>query len=250
MHLDRRNDAFSRLIQDAAEDFRQAAGKDDLWTRLNRQLGRFSITGSLYGAEAMPGPEQQALVLLDSLKEGYVQAKLDEGLFYTDLFVQVGLTEPTPILWNDASRFPDLSAEEKRSLDMDWDFGITTGVTIPTRFAGGLGAGAHGCHADGLSWLEFDRVWTEHGDTIIAIVNAFDTALRRDHVGEIFPLTAEERQCLLWLAAGLSQKQVADRLLLTDKQVEKRLGSARRKLKATTTIQAVANALIFGLITP
>lgn len=245
-----RNNTFARLIQDAAEDFQQATGKDDLWTRLNHQLGHFSITGSLYGAEAMPGPDHQALVLLDSLKEGFVQAKLDEGLFYTDLFVQVGLTEPAPILWSDSSRLPDLSAEAKRSLDMDWDFAITTGVTIPVRFAGGLGAAAHGCHADGMSWPEFDHIWLEHGDTIIAIVNAFDTALRRDHVGEVFPLTAQERECLLWLAAGLPQKQIADRLLLTDKQVEKRLTQARRKLKAVTTPQAVANALIFGLIDP
>ncbi|MBF0325567.1 MAG: autoinducer binding domain-containing protein [Alphaproteobacteria bacterium] len=248
--MDSRNEVFARLTQDAAEDFRQAAGRDDLWTRLNRQLGQFAITGNLYGAEAFPGPDQQALVLLDSLKEGFVQAKLDEGLFYTDLFVQVGLTEPAPILWSDSSRLSDLSAEAKRSLDMDWDFAITTGVTIPTRFAGGLGAAAHGCHADGLSWLEFDRVWTEHGDTIIAIVNAFDTALRRDHVGEVFPLTPQERECLLWLAAGLPQKQIADRLLLSDKQVEKRLAQARRKLKAVTTTQAVANALIFGVIDP
>lgn len=245
-----RNNVFTRLIQDAAEDFRQATGKDDLWARLNRQLGRFSITGGLYGAEAFPGPDQQALVLLDSLKEGFVQAKLDEGLFYTDLFVQVGLTEPAPILWSDSSRFPDLSAEAKRSLDMDWDFGVTTGITIPTRFAGGLGASAHGCHADGLSWPEFDRVWAEHGDTVTAIVNAFDVALRRDHVGEVFPLTPQERECLVWLAAGLPQKQIADRLRLSDKQVEKRLAQARYKLKAVTTTQAVANALIFGLIDP
>lgn len=248
--MDSRNDTFARLIQDAAEDFRQAAGKDDLWIRLNRHLGQFAITGSLYGAEAFPGPDQQTLVLLDSLKEGFVRTKLDEGLFYTDLYVQVGLTEPAPILWSDSSRFPDLSAEAKRSLDMDWDFAITTGVTIPTRFAGGLGAGAHGCHADGLSWPEFDRVWTEHSDTIIAIVNAFDVALRCDHVGELFPLSAQERECLLWLAAGAPQKQIADRLLLTDKQVEKRLAQARRKLKAVTTTQAVANALIFGVIDP
>lgn len=248
--MDSHNEAFARLIQDAAEDFRQAAGKDDLWTRLNRQLGHFSITGSLYGAEAFPGPDQQALVLLDSLKEGYVQAKLDKGLFYTDMFVRAGLTNPAPILWNDSSLFPNLSAEEKRSLEIDWDFGITTGVTIPTRFAGGLGAAAHGCHADGLSWPEFDRVWTEHGHTIVTIVNVFDVALRRDHVGEVFPLTVPERECLLWLAAGSSQKQIADRLRLSDKQVEKRLAQARRKLKATTATQAVANALIFGLIDP
>ncbi len=75
------------------------------------------------------------------------------------------------------------------------------------------------------------RIWREHGDSVTTIVNAFDAAFLRDHVGEVFPLDAQERECLLWLAAGLERKQIADGLNLTDKQVEKRslgIGARRR----------------------
>jgi len=86
--------------------------------------------------------------------------------------------------------------------------------------------------------------------TVTAIVNAFDTALRRDHVGDLIALSSEERDCLSWLAAGLRRKQIADRLRLTDRQLETRLNEARDKLKAVTVTQAVASALILGLIEP
>lgn len=192
--------------------------------------------------------------ILDSLHPDYLETKQRLGLLDSDEFIRAALNETTPILWDEgsvvAARMADLSPAARLSLDIDWSFGITTGATLSMRFAGGLGVSAMGCHAAGLSWKEFDHLWREHGDTIVGIANAFDTALRRDHVGELFPLNAEERECLLWLAAGLQHKQIADRLRLTDKQVGKRFETARAKLKATTTTQALATALIFGLIDP
>lgn len=247
--------SFSRMLQNAAEDFRQATGKDDLWLRLHRQLSGFAISGIQYGTEAMGQVRyDHTLVAFDSFNPDYLQTKLREGLLEHDEFVRAGMIETAPILWDDASivaaRMVGLSPEAKLSLDIDWAFGITTGVTLPMRFADGLGVSAMGCHAAGIPWAEFDRLWREHGGTITGIASAFDTALRRDHVGELFPLSAQERECLLWLAAGLQQKQIADRLCLTDKQVGKRFATARTKLNAVTTTQAMATALIFGLIDP
>ncbi|WP_141400412.1 LuxR family transcriptional regulator [Magnetospirillum sp. 15-1] len=238
------------MLQGAAEDFRQAAGVDDLWSRLRRHLDTGSITNVQYGFGALPEGKEKKLTILDSFVPGYLDAKIGEGVLEHDVFVRTGFAGTNPTMWSDTSRLPDLSPEARRSLDIDWDLGVTCGVSIPLRFAGGLGAGLIGLHAGGMSWGEFDRIWTEFGMTLTAVANAFDTALRGDHVGELFPLTSQERECLLWLATGLQQKQVADRLRLTDKQVEKRLKEARRKLKAVTTTQAVANALIFGLIDP
>ncbi|GAB3447737.1 helix-turn-helix transcriptional regulator [Insolitispirillum peregrinum] len=246
----KQNNAIVRLILDATENFQLAADKDDLWARFNRTLEFFAITGSLYGAAAMPRSISSDMLILDSLPADYTQTKMDLDLFHTDLFVQAGLLGPSPVLWNDIPGSGNMSESEKRSLELDWDFQVTTGVTIPVRFAGGLGASAFGCHAAGMSWKEFDHLWLEVGDAITTIANAFDAALRRDHVGEIFSLNAEERECLVWLAAGLRPKRIADRLRLSGKQVEKRLDKAREKLNATTLPQAVANALIFGLIDP
>lgn len=250
--MDSRNDAFARLIQDAAEDFRQAAGKDDLWRRLGRRLEPFGITGTLYGTEALPDPGKEVAFILNSFDPAWLDAKFASDLFYCDEFVRAARCETAPALWGDVSRLESehFTAVARASLDLDFDYGVITGVTIPMRFANGFGRSSIGCHAAHMSWPEFDGIWREHGGSVTAIVTAFDIALRRDHVGEVFPLDAQERECLLWLAAGLKQKQITHRLDLSPRQMERRLEAIQAKLKAATPAQAVATALIFGLIDP
>lgn len=246
--------AIARAVLDAAEDFRQAHGKDELWARLHRHLAGFAISGLQYGTEATGQGRYEQAQIFDSLCPGYLETKLREGLLEHDEFLRESLHAGKPVLWSDstplAARLADFSADARRSLDIDWSFGVTTGVTLSMHFAGGLGISAMGCHAADLSWAEFDRLWREHGDTVAAIANAFDITLRHHHGPELFPLTVSERECLLWLAAGMPRKQIADHLRLTDRQVEKRFATARGKLKATTTTQAMATALVFGLIAP
>ena len=242
------------MLQEATEEFRQATDPNDLWKHLHRQLSRLGITGLIYGAKALETNLHDPAIILDSLPPDYLATKLQEGGLEHDEFVHAGLTQTAPILWDEnsvpAQRLADFSPEARRSLDIDWSFGVTTGVTLPMRFSGGLGSSLLGCHAAETSWGEFGRMWQEHDSTVVGIAHAFDVALRRDHMGHLFPLSSEERECLLWLAAGLQQKQIADRLRLTDRQVEKRFSSIRGKMKATTTTQAMASALILGLITP
>lgn len=250
--MDSHNDKFARLIQDAAEDFRQATDKGDLWAKLNRHLQPFGITGNLYGTEAMSSPGEELAFILNSCDSQWLDSKMGSGLFYCDEFVRAARCETAPALWGDVSRLDSeyFTSAAKASLDLDFDYGVITGVTIPMRFANGLGTSAIGCHAAHMSWPEFDRIWLEHGDSVTAIVNAFDIALRRDHVEEVFPLDAEQRECLLWLATGLKQKQIAHRLDLSPRQLERRLEAIQAKLKASTPAQAMATALIFGLIDP
>lgn len=55
-------------------------------------------------------------------------------------------------------------------------------------------------------------------------------------------------QCLLWLAIGLRVQEIAERLEISGKTVEKHIASARKRLDARTREQAVAKAIQLGLI--
>lgn len=68
---------------------------------------------------------------------------------------------------------------------------------------------------------------------------------RRQQVGAK-PLSPRERECMTYVARGLRTIRIAERLGLSVVTVELHLRNARRKLRATTTPQAVARALIFG----
>lgn len=237
-------------LQDAVEDFRHATSRDDLWARLHRHLAGFGITGAIYGTEALPDPDRDLFLVINSINQDWHEEKVAQDLFLSDGYVRAARLDPTPILWSDASYVIAMQPDSRRSLELDFDFGVISGVSIPMRFGNGLGVSSIGCHAATMSMREFDRIWAQRGQTIQSIVNAFDVRLREDHIDELFPLTAFERECLLRLATGLTQQQIADRLHVTDRTIEKRLASARHKLNAYTTTQAVATALIYGLIEP
>jgi len=63
-------------------------------------------------------------------------------------------------------------------------------------------------------------------------------------------LSNRERECLLWSSKGDKQTEIASRLNLDVKTVELHLSNARSKLDAKTTAQAVATAIVSGLIEP
>ncbi|MDQ2106718.1 autoinducer binding domain-containing protein [Azospirillum isscasi] len=134
--------ADGRLLMEAVEDFRQATGAQDLWERLKAQLTVFGVTGLIYGTEAMPDPDRSLGLILNSIQGAgaWLDDKLTMDLFYCDEYVEAARCETAPILWSDTSRLPTISDGALRSLALDYDHGVITGVTIPMRFASGLGA--------------------------------------------------------------------------------------------------------------
>jgi len=239
-----------QIVTDAVADFTAATTKDELWALLHRHLDRFGIGRILYGAEATPQAGRTHDFMLSSYDPAFLADKIDQGLFETDEYVRASRFETQPILWSETERLQDLPPDARRSLDLDYDYRVLTGVTLPLPFANGLGRAGIGLHAPDMAWSEFDRLWEENQRTICAIVNAFDVTIRQSHAGEIFALSPRERECLLWLAIGQRQQQIAYRLGIHTKTVEKQIESARRKLKAASVAQAVAIALTYGLLIP
>lgn len=70
-----------------------------------------------------------------------------------------------------------------------------------------------------------------------------------DSPGSFPRLTERERQCVAGVAAGLHHEEIAARLGITDKTVEKLMASARRHLGANSREHAVAIALQHDLLT-
>lgn len=71
--------------------------------------------------------------------------------------------------------------------------------------------------------------------------------IRREQFGGE-KLTARERDCLTFLALGERTLRIAERLGIAEVTVEMHTRNARRKLRAGTTAQAIARALVTGEI--
>ena len=133
------------------------------------------------------------------------------------------------------------------------DFGITErGLTIPVRGPyGDVGMLSVTRDCGPAEWDKLvDKVI---GDLQSAAVHLHDTVMRSDVLNQSlrFPaLSTREREILQWIAGGKSQQDVADILSISQRTVEVHLRSAREKLYALTTPQAVGRAIGLGIVQP
>jgi DNA-binding CsgD family transcriptional regulator len=66
-------------------------------------------------------------------------------------------------------------------------------------------------------------------------------------LASLVPLTVRERDALAFLAAGKVADDIADRWSVGRRVVEKHLDTARKKLKARTSTEAVYKATVYGI---
>jgi DNA-binding CsgD family transcriptional regulator len=136
--------------------------------------------------------------------------------------------------------------------------GVGCGLAVPLRPAPGTGAGGFSLLTR-LRGPAFEAWRAAHGRGVVLVAQA--TSLRLLEAADEQPartpsrdapprLSRRERECLLWLAAGLRNDRIAERLGIARATVELHLARARRKLGAATREQALAKALCFGLIEP
>lgn len=97
------------------------------------------------------------------------------------------------------------------------------------------------------------RLRQSMGELQSAAVHLHDAAMQSDALSHILRrpmLSSRETEILQWIAAGKSQLDVAAILGIAQRTVEVHLSSARDKLGALNTPQAVARAVALGLIYP
>ncbi|CCG07301.1 LuxR family transcriptional regulator [Pararhodospirillum photometricum] len=135
-------------------------------------------------------------------------------------------------------------------------FGVRNGISLPLRFGREASPGGLFLSATGLDDAGWEALNRTQGRAVVVMSHAFHEAMQRfplfsDRVNpfdKVVQLSERERECLLWAARGCQVGEVADCLGVADRTVEHHLGSARRRLAARTTAQAVARAMGLGLL--
>jgi DNA-binding CsgD family transcriptional regulator len=101
---------------------------------------------------------------------------------------------------------------------------------------------------------EVDRILGERSEVLWLAGAALAARLGQISVDGTRPphgrLTPRERECLLRLAAGDRVDRIGERLGISASAVELHLRNARRRLGARTSPEAVAKAILGGLIEP
>lgn len=154
-----------------------------------------------------------------------------------------------PVDWRRLDRNEDFATVFRNARD----FGISDrGMTIPIRGPyGDMGMLSVSLDCSEGEWDQRKSIIM--GDLQSVAVHIHDTVMQSDALSRMlrFPtLSTREREILQWIAAGKTQQDVGDILGISHRTVEVHLRSARDKLCALTTPQAVARAIGLRLIYP
>ena len=155
-----------------------------------------------------------------------------------------------PLFWDDESCLIDATPEQISVFRDSTDLGFGVGLTISTVAISPGHYGGIGLCAENISNSEFDSLWQAKSVEIMQILNFLDFGMRRTHLPKMLGLSQREKEVLSWLAGGLRPDQIAERLSIGYRTVDKYINSSKQKLNASTRDQAVAKALIFNVIQP
>ncbi|MFD2740410.1 LuxR family transcriptional regulator [Sulfitobacter aestuarii] len=202
-----------------------------------------------YAAYAGLNPAAQSVHGFVNYPEEWQARYVTRGFQHRDPALLLASRSIAPVDWQrlrDEASFHDIFRDAH-------DFGISNqGMTIPVRgpFGDiGLFSVTRDCG---------DREWALLKTKIIgalqsAAVHLHDNVIR-SRAQSALPagprLSPRETEALQWIAAGKSQLDVSDILSISQRTVEVHLRSAREKLGALSTAQAVARAIGLGLIHP
>lgn len=181
--------------------------------------------------------------------EAWIEHYRENNLAAGDATLHLASRSIAPVDW---SRIPR-SEEYGRVVDQAGEFGIPrNGVTVPVRGPfGDIGMLSVSLGGSADRWA---RTYAHIvPDLQVAAVHVHDNVVRAFspyHPATRPSLSGREIEILQWIAAGKTQRDIGSILAISDRTVEVHLRSARTKLAALTTAQAVARGIKARLIDP
>lgn len=234
-----RRDAMTALIEHVQEleTVTEMGRLEQLLTSVANAAGFDWFAGSVIRPTSLARP---AVTILGDIPIEWRERYVREGLLMIDPVVAAARRQIRPIMWQ-ALDAPD---DQMVVMDAAYDIGLRDGVSFPLR-------GPHGERGA----LSFIRASVGVGDVQrvtlgVVVPYALDAMLRCSQQDAGYSLTLTEQQCLFWAAAGKKTDEIGIIMGVPPRTVTYHIGQAQRKLGAGNRDQAVAYAVLRGIITP
>lgn len=229
-----------------------AATPEERFHVLTRGLSQLGLDIVNYGFFDNVAAEKAAtdVQFLTTMSDAWMDYYHGDGLAEVDAHVRhVRAGRISPYLWG-SRQIERLADGERKLAEEAKEVGLRSGLYVPMAspldpFSPVAGMALAGAMSD----VEFKAILAEHGVGLLHLAYVFHNASIRNVWMEQAggrPLSDRERDCLRYLADGLRQDAIADRLCIARVTVEMHLRQARQKLGARTLNEAVAKALLFG----
>ena len=240
-------------LQALTEKLAKVGDSEAFWDTIAEELKPFGVETMLYST-VFSKHEKSARNLTSRLyiKTNYRSDYVDHfgsDRFLDNEYSMEFVTKGGDILvWHDEANFQNATEEQIQQAHIERDFNLHTGVTIGTAGWEGSRLGGIGLSIPDVKDTEFYDYWATVESQVTQICTLLDAGMRREYIAHEFRLSAREKETLQWLAAGLRPDQIAFKLNIGYRTVDKYINSAKCKLKARTRDQAIARALLFNVI--
>ncbi|MGB7205600.1 MAG: LuxR C-terminal-related transcriptional regulator, partial [Anderseniella sp.] len=186
----------------------------------------------------MPADTIESPTIKSNFSNEFRSAYADQGLGQIDPFLLFGCEtlSAKQITTSDLTSFPRATRIHQNFLDLAYENGASNNLGIPVRQRGPEQFGGWILSNTDTS-EQYAKLLTEHSSQVhLASVLAFErmVAIGLGSSGQERLLSGRERECLLWLCAGLRVTKIAGKLSISESAVNLYLSNARKKLGAQT----------------
>ncbi len=242
-------------IHDFADQVRAAPDKDAAWSVLMNKLQEMGFIHAKYGFVSAPASSMTPpdMLNLGTLCEDYEKAFPGSPDPNKDAVIEYCMAHDNPLTYDTLYKLMDagsLKPGQKQTHSLAREMEMRNGVAFSLPDATPLSMG--GISLEGSrdeSPEEFQKRLSDMYPMLRLLMEVFHANLQRPLlIDRKRTPSPREAECLLWISQGLRPKQIAHKLGIHAKTVDKRLHSVRQKLNAKTNAQAVTRAVVLGLI--
>lgn len=241
-------------LSDFASDVLSAGSPMAVWSLAQDFFAQFGACGLIYGRD--DGVHGEGLVCAyasDSLSGWQADYAAHGDRRHDPLFSYLPHMPRTYFTGVDhLSDYPFLTREEVAVVERAADHGFGSGLAMPMEMQSGGERSAGGWNlVSDQPRAPFEAATRENMDMIYtAAVLAHQSIQLGSSETPTVHLTPRERECLLWLAAGLRNEQIGHRMGIKTVTVDLHLRNLRTRLGASTREQALAIAIRSGALDP
>lgn len=240
---------IARKAFDTINDAQQIESIPELEAVFERTLGPLGVDVFVGVQIADPLRDRQVEVTFGRTHPSWYAHYQAEGHAARDPIVREMLRSTEPLFWSDLpARRGALKPEEARVMEEARSFGLNEGLMTPLH------------HVDGsvsAVLMMGERMASDAPDTRAALhlLSIYYGSLARklsqskkDAEPLKAKLSARQIECLRWAREGKSSYVIGQILSLSARTVDEHLATACKKLGVHTRMQAVAQALLLGLL--
>ena len=233
---------IEQLTLDFVANLDTAATSAAVTPLFERYADKLGFTNAICMRVPETGEALDSTFLLNSFPQDWVRHYDEQGYIKSDPVVRELFLSYQPFSWSEVLARRTIDPVQRQIMAESADAGMNEGFVVPIYQGGG--------YTGLVSYAGREPNISEDARGAVTLASIYLhnklTTLRRRDAHNTYELTERELECLRWAAAGKSDWEIGQILLISSKTVNYHIENAKRKFGVATRVQAIVSALRIG----